>query len=98
MIDEKIDNNHFFCGHCKQTFGKLDESEWSSRDVQREYENAFPETLGHPTEVICEDCYIEIKKWVKNLSHEEKQKILLEYENELKREKIKDFIGISKGE
>jgi len=67
------------CARCGCDIGF--DSEWSEEDAKEEYQKMFPNdpNMEVATDVICDDCYEEFKKWHSTLSPEIKE----EYDKEM---------------
>ncbi len=57
----------FNCAKCNKTFKKS----WSESEAKKEYEESSWFVEGDIIEVICDDCFLDFKKWVASLTKED---------------------------
>lgn len=67
--------SEFTCFKCQQTFSKINDEEWNSYEAAKEFLELYPEAKNDPTDVLCDDCNEEFKKWFATLTKEEKKKM-----------------------
>lgn len=59
--------NRFTCEKCKMTFNKG----WSDEEAMKEYAIAPWYIPDEEKSLLCDDCFIEFKKWFESLSKQE---------------------------
>lgn len=81
----------YTCYACNNTYISIDTDDWNDEKAIAEYDKLHPEI---PKEIrdndrvsICDDCFVEYKKWLSTLTDEEKKEMLLKH---LQEELIKD--------
>ncbi len=69
----------YTCEQCKGTFKRIN----SDALALKEFRDNFPKEAEIATiedlAIVCEDCYVEINKWVESLSEDESNKIMKDY-------------------
>ena len=82
-IDEvKRKGDSFTCENCHETFDHRPDNEWSEQDAIEEFKKDFPDCQNDDIGIICDDCHVQIKKWVDSLTSEEKINMREKYERE----------------
>jgi hypothetical protein len=72
----------FECSLCHGVFNKLNNEDWNSFKSAEEFLMLYPECKNDRTDIVCDDCYKEFKKWFATLTEEDKRKIREKFENE----------------
>ncbi len=67
--------SEFTCFKCKITFPKRNDEEWNDFKAAKEMLTLYPETKNDPTDILCDDCNEEFKKWFSTLTEEQKIKM-----------------------
>lgn len=74
--------SEYTCFKCKNTYLKVRNDEWNDFKAAEELLTLYPESKNDPTDILCDDCNEEFKKWFATLTEEEKQKMRMESMNE----------------
>jgi hypothetical protein len=67
--------SEYTCYHCKITYPKVNNEQWNDFKAAEEMLNLYPESKNDPTDILCETCNEEFKKWFAGLTDEEKRKM-----------------------
>lgn len=67
--------SEFTCYKCKITFKKTRDETWNDFKAAEEFINLYPECKNDPTDILCNDCYDEFKRWFATLTKEEIKKM-----------------------
>lgn len=79
----KRQGTSFQCQICKGVFDYRPDHEWSEQDAIEEFKRKYPEDQNHDCGVLCDDCYVQVEKWISTLSPEQKRKMKEDYEREI---------------
>lgn len=71
--------SEFTCCKCKNTYQKINDESWNEFKAAEEMLALYPEAKNDPTDIVCDDCNEEFKKWFATISNEEKIKMREEY-------------------
>jgi len=74
--------SEFTCCKCKNTYEKRPYEEWNDLDAAEEMLTLYPETKNDPTDILCDDCNEEFKKWFATLTDSEKKKMREDFYND----------------
>ncbi len=67
--------SEFTCYKCQQTYPIRNDDEWNNYKAAEELLTLYPETKNDPTDVLCDDCNEDFKKWFATLTEEQKKKM-----------------------
>jgi len=70
------------CYRCHDVFEIINNDDWNSFKAAKELLTLYPECKNAPTNILCDDCNEEFKKWFATLSDEDKRKMREKFENE----------------
>ena len=71
--------SEYTCCNCKITYKKTRNKDWSDAKAAEELLTLYPECKNHPTDILCDDCNEQFKKWFSSLTQQEKEKMLSEF-------------------
>lgn len=71
--------SEFTCFKCRGTFDKHRDEEWNDFKAAEELLTLYPETKNDPTDILCNDCNEEFKKWFSTLTDEQKKQMRVNY-------------------
>lgn len=77
----KRTGDSFTCQTCEGTFDYRSDNEWSEQDAIDEFKRDHPDCQNDDLGVVCDDCHVQIKKWIDSLTPEEKRKMRAQYES-----------------
>lgn len=69
----------YTCAACHETYEKT--GKWDDIDAKAEYLSLYPECRDDEFDVVCDDCYKQIRAWLSKLTPEEKKKMRDDYNN-----------------
>lgn len=65
--------SEFTCYKCLQTFPKQNDKEWNEFEAAKEFLTLYPEAKNDPTDIVCDDCNNEFRRWFSTLTEEQKK-------------------------
>ena len=65
----------FTCWKCKITYEKINDEEWNALKAAEEFLTLYPQCKNDATNVVCDPCNEEFKKWFANLTDEDKKRM-----------------------
>ena len=74
--------SEFTCCNCNKTYPKQNDEEWNDKKAAEEMLTLYPEANNDPTDILCDDCNEWFKKWLSNLTEEQKKKMREDFYNE----------------
>lgn len=67
--------SEFTCFKCRNTYSKKNNDEWNDFKAAEEFLTLYPEAKNDPTDILCDDCNEEFKKWFYTLTDEQKKQM-----------------------
>lgn len=67
--------SEFTCFTCNRTFTKRNDEDWNDFKAAEEMLTLYPESKNDLTDILCDDCNEEFKKWFSTLTDKEKKKM-----------------------
>lgn len=74
--------SEFTCDGCKKSYPKRNDDEWNDAKAEEEWRTLYPETIHHPTNILCDPCNDKFLKWFETLTDDQKKKMRDDFERE----------------